>query len=112
MKTMGILDFFSSLFKKKPQSLNLILKCPNCKKEFDISLDRCPHCGVHTELLFTLKCPHCGKLNNIRNEKCEKCKKPLLKKEFVDQKVFICPICNYRANYYMTSCPVCNTKFV
>ncbi|MCX8163179.1 MAG: zinc ribbon domain-containing protein [Candidatus Micrarchaeota archaeon] len=109
---MGILDFLSSLFSKKSSYQNIILKCPNCKKEFDISLERCPHCGVHTELLFRIKCPFCGEPNNLKNQKCSKCKKPLTKEQGDFSSVYICPICNYRANFFMTSCPSCGTKFI
>ncbi|MFN3910371.1 MAG: double zinc ribbon domain-containing protein [Candidatus Anstonellaceae archaeon] len=111
---MGFFDFLKNLFSKKDLSLDQIVKCPNCKKEFNLSLERCPHCGVHTDLMFRKKCPHCKAQNPLKAKKCIKCKKDLeeVNNSNISKVIYICPICNYRADFYMTFCPACGTKFV
>jgi len=110
---MGLLDFLKSIFSPKKENIKVV--CPNCKKEFFLPADRCPHCGVHTDLLFGIRCPKCKTINSLNAKKCKNCNADLEEVAYSYQKekqIYICPICGYRADYYMTSCPVCKTKFV
>lgn len=109
---MGFFDFLKNIFSKKDNSLDQMVKCPNCKKEFNLSLQRCPHCGVHTDLMFRKKCPYCKEPNPLKQKKCIKCNKDLDFSYAGPLTVYVCPICNYKADFYMLSCPSCGTKFI
>ena len=110
---MGLIDFLKSIFSAKKEKLKVV--CPNCKKEFYLPVNRCPHCGVHTDLLFGIKCPKCNKINDLNAKRCKGCNANL--EEFIysssrEKQIYVCPICGHKEDYYMDSCPACRTKFL
>lgn len=111
---MGFSDLFGGIFgRKKEGNVRIEAKCPKCGAKMYTDMPRCPKCGTHTELLFRIKCPKCGEANKLDEKECHKCREPLYEDEKASSKQeYICPICGYRANFYMTKCPACNTRFV
>ncbi|MFA5108836.1 MAG: zinc ribbon domain-containing protein [Candidatus Micrarchaeia archaeon] len=111
---MGLMDALNDFFGLGEKRPKIKAKCPKCKADIDTSMERCPGCGTHVELLLRFKCPECGTVNGIKNKKCEKCGYPLWEKEKEPPAGtrYVCPICNYKADYYMLKCPACGTRFV
>jgi hypothetical protein len=109
---MGLLDLVSGAIKPKPRS-DLKAKCPKCKIDLNMGMERCPQCGTHVESMFRLECPKCKSANDLKAEKCAKCGYPLSEQIAPPSKEqYRCPICGYVADYYMMSCPSCGVKFV
>ena len=109
---MGMLDLIKNAIKFKPYAERKA-KCPKCKAELKLGMERCPACGTHVESMFRLECPKCKESNPLRSEKCSNCGY-----SFVEQKApsgkeqYRCPMCGYVADYFMLSCPACGVKFV
>jgi len=113
---MGLGEIFSGMVKNltggKPHE-NRKAKCPKCKADLTLGMERCPSCGTHVESMFRIECPKCKTANDLKAERCTKCGY-----ELVQQKVpsgrqqYRCPICGYLADYYMLSCPSCGVKFI
>jgi len=115
---MGLFDFIKKTVlgdeKEDSGGPRINAKCPKCGAEVDLSSKRCPKCGTHTELLFRIKCPKCGTVNELKNRECKKCGQTLRnseQEEPVHRPKYICPICGYRADFYMLKCPACGTRF-
>lgn len=107
---MGLLDLI--LGKSSPKKGGKA-KCPSCGVEVDLGMERCPSCGVHIKSMFRKKCPKCSELNELDAERCSKCKYDFAAEiAMAKRTVYICPICRYKADYYMLRCPSCNTRFV
>lgn len=109
---MGLFDLVKNAVKPKPYAERKA-KCPKCKAELKLGMERCPECGTHVESMFRIKCPKCEESNPIRTEKCSKCGYSFVAQQVSSGKVrYICPICGYEADYFMLSCPACGVKFV
>ena len=109
---MGIMDLL--LGKEGAQSSGRKDKCPNCGAQITLGMERCPSCGVRIKSMFKKKCPKCGELNELDAERCtnEKCKYDFAAELARAKKTqYVCPICGYKADYYMLRCPACNTRF-
>ncbi|MCX8166320.1 MAG: zinc ribbon domain-containing protein [Candidatus Micrarchaeota archaeon] len=87
------------------------LKCPKCNADIDLAMDKCPKCYTKLGKLFVVECKECGHKNPVDAIKCERCKADI-DYQLQRKTTYVCPVCNYRANYYMTRCPACNTKFL
>ena len=89
------------------------LKCPKCKIPVTLNMERCPGCGTHISSMFRIECPSCKENNPINAAACSKCGKSFLSgAPSTPGSTFICPLCHYRADYYMLSCPACGVKFI
>ena len=89
------------------------LKCPKCKAELTLGMERCPSCGTHVESMFRIECPKCKTANELKAERCTKCGYELVPKRVpAGREQYRCPLCGYVANYDMLSCPSCGVKFV
>ena len=109
---MGLLDLVSDALKPKLHS-DMKAKCPKCKTDLNMGMERCPTCGTHVGSMFKLECPKCKSANDLKADKCAKCGYPLSEQRAPPSKdQYRCPICGYVADYYMMSCPSCGVKFV
>lgn len=109
---MGLLDIISGAFRPKPHA-DRKAKCPKCKGDVTLGMERCPSCGTHIESMFRIECPKCKTANNLNAEKCSKCGYDLGGGQAPSRGTqYRCPICGYVADYYMLSCPACGTRFV
>ncbi|VVB97951.1 Double zinc ribbon [uncultured archaeon] len=107
---MGILDV---LLGKDSGPKGRKAKCPSCGADVTFDMERCPSCGVHIKSMFRKKCPKCEELNEMDAERCVKCKYDFaVELARAKKTVYVCPICGYKADYYMLRCPSCNTRFV
>ena len=112
---MGLVKLFLDSFFRRQEKPSIPAKCPKCKAPVNTTMERCPSCGTHIDAMFRLKCPDCGTANKLDARECEKCKHSFYApppERAPGKTMFICPICGYRADFYMTSCPACNTRFV
>jgi anaerobic ribonucleoside-triphosphate reductase len=111
---MGLLQLFKDALKGKGSvTKGEVQKCPNCGETILIGMERCPKCGTHIKSMFRRKCPKCGTLNELDSKACSKCKfnfEEELKR--AEKTVYVCPICGYRMDALMTSCPACGTRFM
>lgn len=108
---MGLLELILGKFKGSGDKRKA--KCPNCKTEINLSMERCPECGVRIKSMFRKKCPKCKELNELDVERCSKCRYDFAVELIRAKKtLYICPRCGYKAEYYMRSCPACNIRFV
>ena len=109
---MGLLDLISDAIKPQPHS-DLKGKCPKCKTDVNMGMERCPKCGVHIESMFRIECPKCKAANELKASRCVKCGYELAAPPPQQSKPqYRCPICGYAADYYMLSCPSCGAKFI
>jgi ribosomal protein L40E len=109
---MGLLDLISNAIKPKPHS-QMKAKCPKCKADLVLGMERCPKCGTHVESMFRIECPKCKAANDLKAEKCSNCGYALVEERAPpSQQQYRCPMCGYVANYYMMSCPACGVRFV
>ncbi len=112
---MGLLSMLRETLQRSASGKKQVLKaqCPKCKAPVDTSMERCPSCGTHIESMFRLECPDCHTQNPLKAERCSKCGRVLLPPPAQPAKsYYTCPICGYKADYYMLSCPSCGTRFV
>jgi rubrerythrin len=113
---MGILQIFRDALRggpagagKKGQSQN----CPNCGEPVTLDMERCPSCGTRIKSMFRRKCPNCGTLNELDAPRCVQCKYGFeAELERAKRTYYICPICGYKSEAFLTQCPACNTKFM
>ena len=115
---MGLLELMKKVIagddSQNSDGPKMTAKCPKCDNTVNLSMKRCPSCGTHIELMFRIKCPKCKALNPIKNKYCSKCKEKLYdyeQEEPIRRPQYRCPICGYKADYYMLSCPACGTRF-
>ena len=109
---MGLLELVKNAVKFKPYAERKA-KCPKCKAEIKLGMERCPSCGTHVESMFRLECPKCKESSPLRSEKCSNCGYSFVEQKVPSGKVsYRCPICGYVADYFMLSCPACGVKFV
>lgn len=107
-----MLDLFKNVLKPKPYAERKA-KCPKCKAELKLGMERCPSCGTHVESMFRISCPKCEQPNPLDANKCSKCGYSFLASKTGSGKVkYTCPICGYVADYFMLSCPACGVKFI
>ena len=111
---MGLLDLIKSMLKGSGSaSKGQWQKCPQCSEKINVSMERCPKCGVHISSMFRRKCPKCETLNELENKRCSKCKYDFeAELARASRTFFTCPICGYKSEAYLTACPACNTRFV
>ncbi len=111
---MGLTDILKGVLKgRESTGGDQWQKCPSCSEQVNLSMERCPKCGVHLSSMFRRKCPKCETLNELDKKKCVNCNYSF-EAEFERAKKtsFQCPICSYKSDVYLTSCPVCNTRFI
>lgn len=108
---MGLGDLLGNIFGKPKSDQDK--KCPNCGASVNIKESRCPSCGTHIKAMFRRKCPKCNRLNELDSKFCSECRYSF-EAEFERARhvEFICPICGFRCDALLTSCPACNTKFI
>jgi len=82
--------------------------CPICKTPLTLDMEKCPKCGSRLEDIFTLICPGCKANIPLRESRCGKCGFDLAAPP---KQKFVCPICQYSADYWMLQCPACGVKF-
>ena len=109
---MGFFDLVSNALKPKPHA-DRKAKCPKCKADVVLGMERCPSCGTHIDSMFRIECPKCKTANDLKAEKCSKCAYPLSESaQPPGKEQYRCPMCGYVADYYMLSCPACGVKFI
>lgn len=109
---MGLLELISNAIRPKRHA-DRKAKCPKCGSVLNLSMERCPSCGTHVELMFRIECPRCKAANALKADKCIKCGYSFVEHGPVPGKEqYECPICGYVADYYMMSCPSCGVEFV
>lgn len=87
--------------------------CPNCGETLNLSMERCPKCGVRVKSMFRRKCPKCGALNEIDAKRCESCGYEYeAELERAKKTFYVCPICNFKMDSVLTACPSCGTRFM
>lgn len=112
---MGLSDLVSGFFGWGPSSSKKGPKqnCPNCKTPVTLDMARCPKCGVHISSMFKMKCPKCQTLNELNAKKCSKCGYNFeAELSRAERTHYTCPMCGYKSEAFLTSCPACNTRFV
>ena len=110
---MGLLDLISTALKPKPSHMRQKAKCPKCKADVTLDMERCQKCGTHIESMFRIECPKCKEQNEINAQKCKKCGYSFTATSSESSRSqYRCPICGYVADYYMLSCPSCGIKFI
>ncbi|GEM_PF-368417 len=89
-------------------------KCPKCKEKLTTDMVRCPGCGTHVSSMFRIECPNCKEKNDVSAAACAKCGMSFVPKKEEEYRPpsYICPLCGYKANYYMLQCPSCGVKFI
>ena len=111
---MGLGEIIKGAFGKKSSDLDSKPRpCPNCKKDINLNMERCPNFGVRISSMFRKKCPKCSTLNEIKAPKCLKCFYDFdAESQRAKKTYYSCPICGYKMDAILTSCPACNTKFM
>ncbi len=113
---MGLGDILKGVVKGKPPSSDRkgqVQKCLNCGETINLSMERCPKCGVRIKSMFRRKCPKCGNLVELDAKKCTKCGFSFeAELERANKTFYICPICGYKMETMLTQCPACNTRFM
>lgn len=113
---MGLLDIFKnavgggggSEMRKGPAQ-----KCPQCGETVLLNMERCPKCGTRIKSMFRRKCPKCNTLNELEAKRCSQCRYDFeAELERASRTYFVCPICGYKNEAFLTHCPGCNTKFI
>ncbi|MFH1222325.1 MAG: zinc ribbon domain-containing protein [Candidatus Micrarchaeota archaeon] len=110
---MGIGDVIGGMLSGKKSTSGKKMKCPNCGADVTLDMERCQKCGVRIKSMFRRKCPKCETLNEIDADNCVKCgynfeaERAELKRTY-----YVCPICGFKSEAFLTQCPACNTKFV
>ncbi|MCX6772567.1 MAG: zinc ribbon domain-containing protein, partial [Candidatus Micrarchaeota archaeon] len=70
---MAIKDLLTGVLKNragiKPHA-DRKAKCPKCKADLTLGMERCPSCGTHVESMFRIECPKCKTANDLKATKC------------------------------------------
>ncbi|MBU0532502.1 hypothetical protein KKB44_03340 [Candidatus Micrarchaeota archaeon] len=111
---MGLGDFLSGLFKgSKPVSKGPPRKCPSCSETVNLSMERCPKCGVRIKSMFRRKCPKCNTLNELDIQRCRQCRYDFeAELQRAKKTYYVCPRCGYKMDTMYTRCPACNVRLV
>lgn len=112
---MGIADLIKGMMKGKKGSSRKGQKqaCPNCGETVNLSMERCPKCGVRIKSMFRRKCPQCKTLVDLDEKRCTKCKYNFeAELERAKKTYYVCPICRFKMEAMLTRCPACNTRFM
>jgi rubrerythrin len=113
---MGLGDLVSGFLKGPPPSSSRkgqTQSCPNCGEKVNLSMERCPKCGVRIKSMFRRKCPKCQTLIELDAKRCTKCGYNFeAELERANKTFYVCPICNYKMEAMLTQCPACNTRFM
>ncbi|MDO8339751.1 MAG: zinc ribbon domain-containing protein [Candidatus Burarchaeum sp.] len=109
---MAILDLLLGRIKKPPSYARRKENCPSCSAELTLGMQKCPKCGKPLAKLFYFVCPSCNEHVAFGERFCPKCKFDFEVPSTPPKTIYRCPRCGYSADYYMLSCPACNTRFV
>jgi len=113
LRAMGIGDILKNVFKGRKKEKGQAQDCPNCGETVNLSMERCPKCGVRIKSMFRMRCPRCGELNELDIKKCKKCFYNFeAELERANKTSYICPICGYRMSTIYTRCPACNRRLM
>jgi anaerobic ribonucleoside-triphosphate reductase len=111
---MGLADFISGMLKgRKPARKGQAQKCPSCGEPINLSMERCPKCGVRIKSMFRRKCPKCGTLNELDAKQCTKCYFDFeAEYQRAKKTYYLCPRCGYKMESFFSRCPACNTRLM
>ena len=113
---MGLGDLFKNALKGAPPTSGgkgQSQKCPSCNETINLSMERCPKCGVRIKSMFRRKCPKCQTLNELDIKVCTNCRFNFeAELERAKKTFYVCPICGYRMDALLTQCPACSTRFM
>lgn len=112
---MGLGDLLKGMIKgRKPSGRKGQRQtCPNCGETVNLSMERCPKCGVRIKSMFRRKCPKCNALNELDSKKCVKCMFNFEAEiERAKRTYYVCPICGYKMEAMYTACPACGRRFM
>ena len=110
---MGLLDLFKGMGKKQSAMKGQKQNCPNCGEPVNLSMERCPKCGVRIKSMFRRKCPKCNTLVELDAKECPKCGYDFeAELERAKRTYYRCPICGYKMDAMYTRCPACSTRFM
>lgn len=114
MIIMGLFDLFKKAIRGGgPAKKGQVQKCPSCGETVTLDMERCPKCGVRIKSMFRRKCPKCETLNELDNKVCSNCGYNFeAELERAKKTYYICPICRFKSEAYLTRCPACGTRFV
>ena len=106
---MRIMDLLLGRLGRPPSSLkDRKQPCPVCKTPLTLDMEKCPKCATPIADLFVLICPNCKGNMALHDSRCGKCGFDLAAPP---KKKFVCPRCQYSADYWMLQCPACGVKF-
>jgi ribosomal protein L40E len=105
---MGILELLSGAGKKNPSLSGRTADCPICKSKLRLDMKECPKCKHRIADLFTLICPECKANMPLDASECPKCRFNIAAPP---KRRYLCPRCQYSADYWMLQCPACGVKF-
>ncbi len=111
---MGLADVLKGILGKRPSGRKgQVQSCPNCGETVNLSMERCPKCGVRIKSMFRRKCPKCKTLNELDIRECIRCGYDFeAELERAKKTFYVCPICRYRMETMLTRCPACGTRFM
>ncbi len=113
---MGLGDIFKNMLKGGPASSSRKgqkQKCPNCGETVNLSMERCPKCGVRIKSMFRRKCPKCSSLAELDAPKCTKCGYNFeAELQRAKKTYYVCPICRYKMETMFPRCPACQTRLM
>ncbi len=105
---MRIIDLLLGQLDRQSNVKGQKQDCPICKTQLTLDMEKCPKCGSRLADIFTLICPGCKANIPLRESRCGKCGFDLAAPP---KQRFVCPRCQYSADYWMLQCPACGVKF-
>lgn len=111
---MGLGDLIGNAIKGNPsRDKGQNRPCPNCGESINLSMERCPKCGVRIKSMFRRTCPRCNTYNELDAKKCKNCFYDFeAELERANKTFYVCPICGFKMETLLTQCPACNTRFM
>jgi anaerobic ribonucleoside-triphosphate reductase len=113
---MGFGDLLKGVMKGDKSSSggkNQKQNCPNCNETINLSMERCPKCGVRIKSMFRRRCPKCQTMNELDIRICTNCRFDFeAELERAKKTFYVCPICGYKMEALLTQCPACSTRFM
>ncbi|MFH2106177.1 MAG: hypothetical protein ABII22_02875 [Candidatus Micrarchaeota archaeon] len=111
---MGLSDLFKGIFGRGDNFHKA--KCPSCGESLYFDMHdkeaRCPKCGTHIYSMFKKRCPKCNEANELNAKECVKCRCYFEDSETrSSKKSYRCPLCKYKSDSFMVSCPACGARF-